>query len=577
MNRLPAERKLTRGHSATSDGGNHLDWTASRLVLQTNIDMGSLALPASIRSLLAEAFWNHYGHETPRCLVSRWLQVKTFERFAQEVKIIEGTADIGSAMLLRYIEWLNRQVRADGQPWAKGYRSTTYSSLKALLKWIQRCRPGVLGDIEYPFSPFPYRNRDRKERPIIHPADLRKLLQACEQDIRRSREIRAAGLAARLSTDPAQASLGRLLQSIDDDFGGVLPESKVIGSKGMHATRVALRAHGGARSVEQYLYPQVETLLPYYLTILIHTAGNAEPILEMRTDCLRPMPLLDDRELVVWMKRRAGREQRRAFNVNRGFEPPTLIREVIEWTSRLRPTAPTGLADRLFLFKFGPRINALSIASVGNVVRGFCERHGLPTFALSSIRSSALTSFYRATKDLKRTSAMANHAGLATTAKYIDSTEVRAQHQVQIANLQSAFIGHIETQLKSDSPPAGREIVQKSIPQGEAVSMFGFGCRDPFEGIAPGTSPGELCGSFLGCFTCPNAVIVPEPRTIARMLQARDHLRAAMQTVHPSRWQAIYFPPFQIIESDILPRFSEAELAIARKLVPLLPPLPELR
>jgi hypothetical protein len=109
------------------------------------------------------------------------------------------------------------------------------------------------------------------------------------------------------------------------------------------------------------------------------------------------------------------------------------------------------------------------------------------------------------------------------------------------------------------------------------VSMFGFDCKDPLAGTAPGTRRGEICTNFMGCFTCPNAVIPPQPRTMARLLQARDHLRAAALTLHPARWQAFYAPQLRILEEDILPRFSTRELAAAVPLVAQLPPLPDLR
>ncbi len=53
------------------------------------------------------------------------------------------------------------------------------------------------------------------------------------------------------------------------------------------------------KQVEPYLYPRTESLLPYYLAILIHTAGNPDPIAELDRDCLQPLPLLDDREALV--------------------------------------------------------------------------------------------------------------------------------------------------------------------------------------------------------------------------------------------------------------------------------------
>jgi hypothetical protein len=107
--------------------------------------------------------------------------------------------------------------------------------------------------------------------------------------------------------------------------------------------------------------------------------------------------------------------------------------------------------------------------------------------------------------------------------------------------------------------------------------MFGFGCKDPFAGTAPGTCAGDLCTNFMGCFTCPNAIITSDPPTLARLLQTRDHMRAAAAVLHPARWRAFYAPQLRILEEDILPRFANRELAAAGTLVAQLPPLPDLR
>ena len=107
--------------------------------------------------------------------------------------------------------------------------------------------------------------------------------------------------------------------------------------------------------------------------------------------------------------------------------------------------------------------------------------------------------------------------------------------------------------------------------------MFGFDCKDPLAGIAPGTRAGELCCNFLGCFTCPNAIITGDAASLARLSQARDHLLGAAAQIHPVRWEVIYAPLLRILEEDILARFSASELAAAARIASTLPPLPQLR
>ena len=215
--------------------------------------------------------------------------------------------------------------------------------------------------------------------------------------------------------------------------------------------------------------------------------------------------------------------------------------------------------------------------------RRFVERHSLPNFQLASIRSSVLTTFYRAAGDLTQVRAIANHAHLSTTVAYVEGPVVNLENQARVATLQHAFLGHLDRVARGEFDALEGKAVGirpptrvREIPPGSVVSMFGFGCADPFAGMAPGTRAGELCTNFLGCLTCPNAILGSDGRTLARLLQARDHLRAAATELHPARWEAIYAPQLRILEEDILTRFSGGDLANAR-LLSTLPPLPPLR
>jgi hypothetical protein len=320
-------------------------------------------------------------------------------------------------------------------------------------------------------------------------------------------------------------------------------------------------------------------VLPYYLSILIHTAGNPEPIAALSVDCLQPIPLLEDRQMLVWVKHRGGQLQRRSFRNNDPDEPPALVRELLDYSAPLRSSASAAVRGRLFLYRTtGGRITALSTPEAKAQIRTeFTVRHGLPRFSLASLRPSVLSTFYRASGDLMQVKTVANHRNIATTVRYVDTPLVQAEHRVRVAALQTTFLGHIEGRALGPRRRSRRPQAQKQPDAAPAVSMFGFDCRDPFAGIAPGSHRGQLCTHFLGCFTCPNAVIPDDPRTLARLLQAREHLRSAAADIHPARWQAIYAPPLQILENDILSRFSAAEINAAQAHGAALPPLPPLR
>jgi hypothetical protein len=552
---------------------------APRRVRNTVIDFSALSLPADVRLALADAFWNHFAPRSPQQLITLWAQLRVFVRFAEESGSPQGVADIGYELLVRYVEWLNARRRANGEPWTKSARAGAYMVLRSLLQWLARCRPGLLGELHYPFNPFPWRNRDSRRRLTLGARELRAILKACERDITALRALRTRGQRERAESahqDPA-CSLGALLNAIDQRYGGIVPPRKMLARAGNHPVVRGLIRCGGTRGVEPYLYPRAESLLPYYLEILIHTAGNPQPIAELSSDCLQPIPLLDDREMLVWAKRRAAITQRRSFRATDPFEPPALVREIRDWTRQLRRHAPKTAQDRLLLFKSACGVNAWSTGTAKHVIRGdFLPRHGLPPFSLASIRPSVLSTFYRASGDLQQTKVLANHRQIATTVRYVEGPEVEARHRVRVAALQHAFLGHIRG-APQEPAHADSAAPAPSIPHHPAVSMFGFDCKDPLAGVAPSTRPGELCTNFLGCFTCPNAVITGDAPSVARLLQARDHLRAAAARIHPARWEAIYAPPLRILEEDILPRFAAVELSEAAGLQNTLAPLPELR
>ena len=568
-----------RAAVVAADAASPSQYEAPRTVLRTVIDFGALSLPRDVRRALAEAFWCHFGAQAPRCVITRWFYIKTLDQFARESGAIASLADVHRGMLLRYIEWLNTQCRPNGQPWTKSGRASAFTVLRKLLQWLERCRPGLIVDIDYPFNPFPWRNRDARPRSKMSAGELRELLRACEADIAQIRVAREAAAVQRAADSGKLGSLGWLLEHIDRRCGGIVPTSHALSRAGQYPVNRALARCGGVRQVEPCLYPRAESLLPYYLAILIHTAGNPDPIAELGRDCLQPLPLMDDRQALVWFKARANSMQRRTFNSTDRFEPPALVAEILPWNERLRPLAPAALRERLFLFKGLHGVAALSSnGTVKHMLKAFCQRHGLPRFSLVSIRPGVLTSFYRASGDLRCAKAAANHANLATTVRYVQTPEVEAQHRTRIAALQSAFIGHIERNRPIDAAePTDSNGRRASVPAGAVVSMFGFDCTNPFAGVAPGTRPGQLCTNFMGCFTCPNAVITPDPLTLARLLQARDHLQAAAATLHAVRWDAFYAPQLRILVEDILTRFAGAELAAARALLAQLPALPDLR
>jgi len=568
-----------RGSAATTVLVPPLD--APRRLRETVIDFRTLHLPAEVATVLLEAFWHRLGAGRQQTILDHWSRIRFFGRFNKETRAVRSLADLQGSLLSRYVEWLNSQRTERGTPLSKATRSSTYTSLHKLLQWLLHCRPGLLGPIEWPINPFPWRNRDTCGRSTISASELREILKACEREITEIRRMRERGRelirTARATHATYMRAPGAVLDFIGREFGGVLPPTPLLYRTHRHFLRY-LVAHGGVEVIEPYLYPNGYGLFPYYLLIVLHTAGNSQAIAEMSMDCLQPIPLIEDRELLIWEKPRAGSVQRRSFKSSDPFEPPALVRDIIDWTRPLRAHVAREQRGRLFLIKTtigGP--TAATRIKFMRPLRRFIATHKLKPFSMGSLRPSVLSALYRSSGDLRAVKAMANHVSIATTASYVRGREVSAQNTLRMAALQSALLGHIEPSQRDRPSTRPRAWNFESPPPGTAVSMFGFSCKDPLAGIAPGTRRGELCTNFLACLVCPNAIIPADVPTLARLLHARDHLKSAATHVHPARWAAIYAPQVRIIEEDLLSRFPLSDHAEAERLRSRLPPLLPLR
>lgn len=557
------------------------EYVEPRVIRRTTIDFSALRLPPEISADLAEAFWSSLSATNEKSIVFYWYQIRTFERFNNETSALVSPSDFTTETITRYIEWLNRQTSTSGDAWTKSSRASSYNAVARLVRWAQVTRSSqTLLRAELPYNPFPWRNRDSGQIERIGADVLRKILRACEKEIIKTR---AAISAAQSETDGARPSPGSLqwaVMKIAKEYGGIVPTTRLLKVRGDRLLAQVIASHMGRRQFAIHLHPTADALLPYYLALLIHAAGNPDPIAELQRDCIQDLPLLDDHKALVWFKARSNSVQRRTFRDRAPLGVPSLVRDLTAWSEPLRAEAPPCLRDRLFLYRGMRGVSALTSGNAKKLLPEFVARHGVPRFALAAIRPSVLTSLYRATGDLQTAKMAACHANVATTVKYVQGPLVRAENAERVSSLQSAFLGQLtKRRSKGRASRAATHTAgdTKVLPNGAVVTMFGFDCKDPFSGVAPGSRSGSLCMNYMGCFTCPNAVIVPEPRVIAKLLQARDHLLLARATLHPARWHAVYETQLKILEEDILPRFTEAELSAAEAERHALPPIPDLR
>ena len=250
------------------------------------------------------------------------------------------------------------------------------------------------------------------------------------------------------------------------------------------------------------------------IAIGAQTYANPEALRLLRRDCMSEHLVLDRRVVVSWRKGRSNREQRRSFLRDRSVSAPNLIDRVLAMTERLVPHVPARERSGLFLYASvhgGTRAvrqipNYLATAHV----RRFVERHELRGAAggplpltLASLRATGLTLAHAAMGyDILKTQALANHATPDTTQRYVDRPTVRTAQVAALGRLQARFV---ETVRRGGDIEKADEIVGGVV--GEHATASGFVCIDPLSGVGEGQRPGRLCTAWLGCFTCPNAVI----------------------------------------------------------------------
>ena len=565
-------RKLPRTNS--SDGKIQLIHSEkSRL---TSLDFNVLELPKDMTSIMSVAFSCVYGNCTRNSQLLRFNSLKQFAQFCKESRISHAS-DLTTEAINRFLIWLKNKKRRDGESLSISTLSSTYTPTRNLLLWIQENHPTLLPQIDFPYSPFPNRNKLSKKTAPLEPEFINTLIKCCERDIQ---EIwRNFDYARQVLAEPSpnveKGSLEWLLVEFNK-YDGLIPMQTQLHSDKRSDILYWMMKHGGKRKLLSYLGPTSNTIFPYYLLILIHTAGNPEAVANLSRDCLRPLPLTDDHESVVWDKGRSAHPQIRSYSVRDPFQPPKLIRQVKAMTERLQHKIQSEEKPLFLYISYqGERVAKLYYR---NLTRGplscWCRRHKVPEFSFDQIRTSVLNVTYRASRDIFQVQRMANHASLRTTVHYISQTKNAEENKAHMAHLQSSW----ENWLTQEPATSVKDIDEDiKIVNYENATAFGFQCKNPYQGIAPGSKKGKRCPAFTACLTCPNAVLLLDVETLAHLLQARNHYLDYECRIHPSRWDDLYAPQLDIIEREILPRFDPELWEEAERLSKTLDPLPELR
>lgn len=547
-------------------------------------DLGKLGLSADVTALLGHAFRGHHAGSSPDTQRGCYRSLRIFATFAREDGEIASAADLSSAMVGRYMVWLDRRTRPDGKPWTPPSKANLLTALRSLIDWTKRHAPERLtARIDFPYNPYPLRNPT--PRPKLSEAVLKSILQAAYEEIDEAWERFEMGrriLATRGAVEGTDAQTCRFVRGMARAGAGVTPAARAIGYG-----PASLNTRGGLRHLSGYLHLALEHLPAFFLGVVIQTAGNPDAIRRLRRDCQSPHPLDEHRVMIDWSKPRAGvkvkRAQRRSFDRRRPYAAPNLIDRLAEMTAPLAAHARVQERDLLFLMKSEKKaaVRVVTMSTLGKGIKRFIDRANariaiwnraaperwrepLPDFAAAFLRGSTATQVYTASQgDLIAAQALLNHARIDTTERYVRGPEAARIQSETIARAQVLMIGWVMGESSAAAPSP--EPMPASVP-------FGHDCLN----LLAGDRPGQPCSRLGACLRCPGLVIPLDAEHLARVLQAIAVLENARARLDPVRWTLIYAESHRILTGDILPDFPDALHAPARAIMATLPALPVL-
>lgn len=533
-------------------------------------DLAASGLPRAVAAAMSRAFVALHGGTT---IESQRAAIAQFKKFAASVAHANVPKKALAADCLKTFDDL--QIK---QGFSTKTVGSAHNTIARALRWCDRNVPGIVPkgvDIS-PVSFSAQAKKERTSKKTLDSESVKKILAACYADIEESNERILHERQLPLSTFSGDYGdlLIRLL-SIGD--GEIATTKQLLSSRGSVAMREATWRYGGLRSIAGRYYLCIDDVFPYYLAILIQTSGNPQSVLEMKRNCIVAMPLRPSLERLVWDKGRAHREQAPEFPSNKTWSAPNIVRKLLAMNEELLRHVHPIDKDKLFLARnFGESFASCpSWQSIHNSLKKFQLRHNLPKFELRIFRTTGAVLHNQAARSVVAASKRLQHKRLATARSYTDPGDLQEFHDDVIRTFQGLMVTEAEKQVSSRS--VHRQSTEISEPAVETV--FGFGCKSPRAGIAPGSRAGETCLNFQQCASCPGAiVVVDDPACVARLLQAKQALLdSSAQSIREGwshRFEALYGPTLKILNEQILPSVSQATVARANALA--LPPLPYL-
>lgn len=484
---------------------------------------------------------------------------RCLRKFAVFLKILSygNVLPLPMDLLIKFRTWLCEQSLNDST------RQSHFNDVRRILLWISRNENEILHKATV-FEVPSFERSNAVLSTVLDRQEVQALLKACYSEIdtvaarmsEGSRLMAGQGLTS-LELE-RQILIRQLLQEGD---GRLALQSELAG-------KVAIRLvnrHGGLTKLWRLIAPSAEDVFPYYLAILAQCSGNPMAIRNLTRECLRMHPLREDRCALVWMKERANKEQIADFSLKRARSAPHLVKQLSSFNEILCGHASVSDRDKLFLAVCNSRPAVPCMQSMHNMLDKFISRHNLKSFDFKQLRKTGAVLHLEAANDIRSPRDRLNHGSARTTMHYVGNQHQSDENERTINRYQGLLIA--ESMISPMNLPENgpnRELKADYFP-----TVFGFGCRDPFAGVSPGTSRGELCMKFGSCATCPGAVVVlDDHKVLVKLVQSSEVLartrEKAIQQGWLERFNAIYADVQHTIDCELLPRANPRMVEFAR-------------
>jgi hypothetical protein len=533
----------------------------------------TLGLQLPFATALAMGFISLFGHTAAVTQAFRWRHLIKFASFLRVSKMAD-TTPLPATILKDFAEWLNGFGL--GPVTARLIQRTCL----LLLSYCERNASHLLsrGTRLVPELAITYSSTPRN---ALSEDVIKQVLAICHKDIEEieARLVFGKRLISGDVRNDAERSYALLIAEFLEAGEGDIPSRLELGRAGSNLDRRVQKA-GGITSIARTIFLDPESILPFYLSVLIQTSGNTTPILRLRRDCITPHPFRDDLERVVWKKNRAHAEQRIDAPTGRPWSAANLVRKLVVLNEDLVHKCTGSEGDKLFIAYSAKskEVKVPSDALIYQMLHAFAKRNNIPMFAPSALRRAGAVEHQRVSGSLRAAQHRLNHRSLNTTLLYTnDDAGINDLHDVTIRRFQGLMV---QSSLNSLSHSKKSQVATRPELNKSAETVFGFRCLDPFAGIAEGSRPGQLCSQFAKCATCPGALIpLDNVAVVGRLLSARRALEHARERAIREGWMprymSIYESTLRVLVDDILPAVSSdisnrALEEIDEKLIPWL-------